>query len=525
MCQCGKMTDHTTNQSAAALEHLTGPMRGEVSWLTGSATDAQLEAERRLVLVPAGQNGPQPPTIARFRQAGDSYEIEVAEGQRIWINGQPVQMSQLKYGDVIEFGETGPLSRFRLYDDAHRPGMTASEILGDVFSYVKTSRKPIHRRFGFAGAELFRRLVRDTSLVFRVTVTLAITVLAFAAYQQYRANQSLRAQIEIGNLQIDFVASALTQARRDSIRPSDLTALQEELGVRLSSNAERLKALEARSGASARVISNAAPSVAFLQGGYGLKHRDTGLMLRHVLDGDGVPVHFPNGQPYLALDGTGPVAEVNFNGTGFVLAKQGILVTNRHVAEPWIASPGMRVGGEELEPVMTRFIAYFPSQSEPVDLELITASDSVDLAVFRMATVPSDVVGLALAEKPAAPGEEVIVMGYPTGLMSLLAQSGSAFVEDLQKSGDTGFWVVAEKLAAASLIAPLASRGIVGQASKATVVYDAETTHGGSGGPVLNTNGAVVAVNTAIIPEYGGSNLGVPVAHIHDLLIGLNGQQ
>ena len=127
MCQCGNMTDHTTNQSAAALEHLTGPMRGEVSWVTGSATDAQLEAEHRLVLVPAGQNGQLPPTIARFRRAGDSYEIDVAEGQKIWINGQPVQMSQLKYGDVIEFGETGPLSRFRLYDDAHRPGMTASE--------------------------------------------------------------------------------------------------------------------------------------------------------------------------------------------------------------------------------------------------------------------------------------------------------------------------------------------------------------------------------------------------------------
>jgi S1-C subfamily serine protease len=49
-------------------------------------------------------------------------------------------------------------------------------------------------------------------------------------------------------------------------------------------------------------------------------------------------------------------------------------------------------------------------------------------------------------------------------------------------------------------------------------VYDAETTHGGSGGPVLDINGSVVAVNAAILPEYGGSNLGVPVARLRALL-------
>jgi serine protease Do len=518
------MTDHAINLAAAALEHLTGSMRGEVSWVTGSAVDAQLEAEQRLVLVPADPNGPVPQTIARFRQVGNSYEIEAPEGRQLWVNGQRIQMSQLHYGDVIEFGETGPLSRFRLYDDAHRPGITVGEILGDVISYVKTSRKPMHRKLGFASAELLRRLARDTSLIFRAAILLAIALLAFVVYQQYRSNQSLRAQIERGNLQIDSIATELTQAQRDSIHLRDLTALEEELDVRLSSNAKRLEALEARSGASARVISMAAPSVAFLQGGYGLRHRESERMLRHVLDEDGLKVYFPNGQPYLTLDGTGPVAEVNFTGTGFVLAGQRMLVTNRHVAEPWIKSPGMRIGSEELEPVMIRLIAYFPSQSEPVAIELIGTSDSVDLAVLRMTTVPAGVAGLALAEKQATPGEEVIVMGYPTGLKSLLAQSGSAFLKNLKRSAQTGFWIVAEKLAAANLIAPLSSRGIVGQATQATVVYDAETTHGGSGGPVLNTNGLVVAVNTAIIPEYGGSNLGVPVAHIHALLTGLNGK-
>ncbi|MDF1718165.1 MAG: hypothetical protein P1U75_16035, partial [Antarcticimicrobium sp.] len=55
-------------------------------------------------------------------------------------------------------------------------------------------------------------------------------------------------------------------------------------------------------------------------------------------------------------------------------------------------------------------------------------------------------------------------------------------------------------------------------ATEAAVVYDAETTHGGSGGPVLTLEGAVIAFNTAIMPEFGGSNLGVPARHIRALI-------
>ncbi len=100
----------------------------------------------------------------------------------------------------------------------------------------------------------------------------------------------------------------------------------------------------------------------------------------------------------------------------------------------------------------------------------------------------------------------------------MLAQSGEDFIEELQKTENTEFWCVAARLAEKGYIVPLASRGIVGQASLATIVYDAETTLGGSGGPVLDVDGSVVAVNAAILPEYGGSNLGVPVAKVLELL-------
>ena len=100
----------------------------------------------------------------------------------------------------------------------------------------------------------------------------------------------------------------------------------------------------------------------------------------------------------------------------------------------------------------------------------------------------------------------------------MLAQTGDDFLAELQQDENLDFWGVAERLSAAGFIQPLASRGIVGQRSESAVVYDADTTHGGSGGPVLDIDGNTIAINTAIIPEYGGSNFGIPVEYARQLL-------
>ena len=277
--------------------------------------------------------------------------------------------------------------------------------------------------------------------------------------------------------------------------------------------------LERRSQASARVIAESMSSVVFLQGAYGFRERSSGRMLRHVVDDDGRPLISPIGQPLLSLEGDGPVAERQFTGTGFAVGDGGALVTNRHVALPWENDANVEALADQgLEPVMIKYIVYVPGKEAAGAVELVRASEDADLAVLRRKDVAEPMPGLKLADAPPAPGDEVIVMGYPTGLRSMLAQSGEDFIEELQKTEDTGFWSVAARLAEKGHIAPLASRGIVSQATLATIVYDAETTHGGSGGPVLDINGSVVAVNAAILPEFGGSNLGVPVAKVRALL-------
>ena len=227
----------------------------------------------------------------------------------------------------------------------------------------------------------------------------------------------------------------------------------------------------------------------------------------------------PGGQPFLALEGEGEVANRPYTGTAFAVGDGRVLVTNRHVALPWEDDDSFEMlASEGLEPVLIKFIVYLPGKATAVSVELVRASEEADLAVLRLEDGAEPIAGLKLGDAPPAAGDEVIVMGYPTGLRSMLAQSGDAFVAELQAAEDSDFWSVAARLAGAGHIAPLASRGIVGQPSQATIVYDAEKTHGGSGGPVLDINGAVIAVNTAILPDYSGSNLGVPVTKVRELL-------
>ena len=504
---------------AASLEHLTGPSRGAVTWLSGSALEVSLSANRILRVWEARPGPPRSGIAALLRRTEDSYEVEALDSWPVWVNGVRVTVHKLAHRDMIEFGETGPLSRFRLYREDRPVRKSVADILSDSLVYLRVSRRPIASRLFRAFYGLLRPLVRETTFLFRIGVVLAIIALTALAYQQNRLNVLLQQRIEKGSSRLESFAGALARARDEALTSGDLKTLRQELGHRLSSNAERLAILEQRSQASARVIAGSVFSVVFLQGAYGFREGASGRMLRHVIDDDGLPLISPIGQPLLSLEGEGPVAERQFTGTGFAVGDSGALVTNRHVALPWENDANVEALADQgLKPVMIKYIVYAPGKQAPATVELVRASEDADLAVLRRTDVAKPMPGLKLADAPPAPGDEVIVMGYPTGLRSMLAQSGEDFIKELQKTEDIGFWSVAARLAEKGHIAPLASRGIVGQVTPATIVYDAETTEGGSGGPVLDINGSVVAVNTAILPEYGGSNLGVPVAKLRALL-------
>ncbi|MGA9527713.1 MAG: serine protease [Terriglobales bacterium] len=196
-------------------------------------------------------------------------------------------------------------------------------------------------------------------------------------------------------------------------------------------------------------------------------------------------------------------------GTGFVVA-QGLVATNRHVAQPWY---GDREVTESLRPgespVLEKLVAYFPGSPLPVALQPVVLAKQGDLAILRMddTAFTESLRPLALAAKPPHVGDAVTVLAYPMGVTGMVAKSPAIVYERLSSHPDDAN--TAGELAALSLIRPSATFGHIGDVSGDKLIYDAPTARGGSGGPVLNLRGEVVGINSAYIDGFSGGTLGI----------------
>ncbi len=506
-------------RATASLEILTGPARGTASWLTESTLDISLNQEDMIRVAEAGSDPLENGVVARLHRSGDSYEIEALEEKPLWINGERVESKQLQPRDLIEFGDKGPLSRYRLHHQGDRLNRSLGDMLADCIDYTRVSRKPRFAVLQKVTRDFLQDILLRTTMVFRVGVIVALVGLSYIAFQQYQANLLLQQQAVTSADRLADFARRLTRANQEAIRRTDLTRLRQELRHSLTDTTARVEMLEQRSEASNRIIAASTRSIVFLQGAYGYREVESQRMLRYEVDADGNPLFSIRGQPLLTLEGDGEIAQLEFTGTAFLVNASGALLTNRHVALPWEDDASLEaMRAQSMEPVLIRFIGYVPGTETAFPVELLRASEETDLAVLSCSEVIHGLPFIRFSQRPPVPGDEVIVMGYPTGLTSMVAQTGEGFITALQYDESLDFWQVAERLSSASFIRPLASRGIVGQRSEAIVVYDAETTSGGSGGPVLDIAGEAIAVNTAIIPEYGGSNFGIPIDYARQLL-------
>ena len=216
--------------------------------------------------------------------------------------------------------------------------------------------------------------------------------------------------------------------------------------------------------------------------------------------------------------GKKPLMRVRISGTGFVVA-EGLLVTNRHVAEPWYGDPDsddlIKKGAT---PQLEKLVAFFPGFSAPVDITPIVWSSQGDLAVLRIedSRAVRHLRPIPLADAPSNPGELVAVVGYPMGVLGMVAKSPEAVYQRLAfRHDDIG---AANELAALSLIRPSATYGHLGDVVGDKLIYDAPTAHGGSGGPVFNSQGQVIGVNEAFIDGFSGGTLGVSVHALRPLI-------
>ena len=175
------------------------------------------------------------------------------------------------------------------------------------------------------------------------------------------------------------------------------------------------------------------------------------------------------------IEATGPLSSDPFDayprrtrslGSGFVISKQGYIVTNYHVIE----------GAETIN------VSF--SNEEAVRAKRVGADPSTDIAVLKVNTPPRGLTPLVFGSSAAVNvGDEVVAIGNPFGYeRSMTAGIVSAIGRVLE--------------------APNAL------AIDNAIQTDAPINPGNSGGPLLDTTGHVIGVNTQITtgPASQGNN-------------------
>ena len=98
----------------------------------------------------------------------------------------------------------------------------------------------------------------------------------------------------------------------------------------------------------------------------------------------------------------------------------------------------------------------------------------------------------------------------------MVAKSPSSIYDRLAFRRDDGG--AASELAALSVIRPSATCGHLGDVVGDKLIYDAPTAHGGSGGPVFNSAGQVIGVNSAYLDGFSGGTMGISVQALRPLI-------
>jgi DNA-binding response OmpR family regulator/S1-C subfamily serine protease len=294
-----------------------------------------------------------------------------------------------------------------------------------------------------------------------------------------------------------------------------------ELRRQLDEATGRLNKIEGQSQSAEIVIRSYAPSVCLLHVSVAFNEKDSGRRLRYGgINSDGTPLKDSDGNPVYTTEGRGPEVRADFFGTGFIVG-EGKILTNHHVVQPWWQNDELAAAVQQgLEPVIAEMMAYFPGAANGIAVRISQISQEADLALVHGDLSELDRPSLKLnpGKDAAVSGEALISLGYATGLDAILARAGDKTVEQIVKiSGGEPKLVLAE-LARRKLIRPLVTQGHVGDVLADKIVYDAQTTSGGSGGPLLIRNGEVIGVTYAVVRGFGGSNFGVPIRFAVSLL-------
>ena len=441
----------------AIFVHLSGSKRGK----TESFTDSKISV------------GTDPSCNLNFDQSIDkstsSFHAEInlqecdyvlkdldsAEGT--FVNNRQIKEVVIHDGDLIEYGDNGPRARFRIKTEEGDVCKPFREILADS---MDIAREPHKGRKLITAKAFFKSLLSE-------------------AYTQSSAKFKLVAAL------IFLIASI------------GIFTLVYNIYSSLTETTKRVDLLEFESTIGEKIIKDYSKGVCLIQCSFSLVDDASGKPLRSWKDGR--------------------LLTNELTGTGFIIGN-GKILTNRHVAEPWWQETSHAIPIEPgLTPRIEVFRAFFPDVEGPVPLKVEKVSDIVDVALLSFDPEGVDMTGLELdlSGKDAIEGEPVVLLGYPAGMNALYAKSDPEIAKEISK---LPFLKAAQELSSRHLIKPIATQGHISDVLNKRIIYDALTTSGGSGGPLFNNKGEVVAINYGIFRGFRGANFGVPIKYALELI-------
>ena len=394
-----------------------------------------------------------------------------------------------------------------------------------------------------------RRTLRVGGLT--VVAVLVVAALVFIFFYRRGQEQNTRVYAAITRLQTGILTQqqlmehsrrAVEEGERNSSPATDVQKLQlqkksEDLRAQIASNKGengsalqnqlsavegRLQKLETEGKVAQTIIGSYEPSVCLIHVVLAFRDHVTGLTLHYAgLTATGEPTTDENKNPLLSLSGSGPEVHLDVFGTGFLVSSSGQILTNHHVAEPWWQNDDLKeLLDQGLEPTVAEMTAYFPAVPHGIAISTEKISSAADVAVVKGNVSELGIKQIALADGrgSAVSGGPVVLLGYPTALNAILARAGSDTLQSIATATKGDPKQVMEELARRHLIRPTTTQGHIGDVLPDKIVYDAQTTSGGSGGPLFNSEGKVIGINFAMVREFGGSNFAIPVGYGKSLL-------
>ena len=504
-----------------SFEHLSGPEQGRSASLPrlpatiGSGPDMD-------VVIP----GLAPRHAVLYQRDGDVVLLDSGSALGTFLAGNEIQEAVLRNGDVVELGRGGPRLRFSLPDaprartQSHMLPARLSETM--AFRMVHQSSRSFRRTLiavlAVAGALLSWSYLQSRRLDREVATLRRAVQQAESERREFEARvEAERQRGDADRKQLEKVRAREAELLHQLTDPSrgEVPALRAEL----QATRDRLQAIESERAAGERIIRDFGGGVALIQGAYSFTD-GSGRPLRYREDDAGETLRQSDGSPVLDAEGMGPIHVIEYYGTGFLVDGKGLIMTNRHIAEPWWNDDDAeKLQKAGFRPRLSYLRAFFPQQRQPFELLLDRRSDTVDLALLKVDLKGRKIPVLPLdRSRSSVAGQPVVVVGYPAGLEAILAKAENGVVKQILESHGTNSERVTEALSLRGLIRPSTTQGHIGDITHTDIVFDAPTTQGGSGGPIFNKNGQVIAVEYAVLPKFGGNSFGVPVSYALDLL-------